>query len=43
MFLFRFMQKYGPYSSRGYCTFALLTDSNALGMLAIHNLKNWVI
>ena len=43
MFLFRFMQKYGPSSSRAYCIFADKANSNVLGMLAIRDLNNGVI
>jgi hypothetical protein len=36
MFLFRFVQKYGPSlsASRAHCIFAQLTNSSALGKLA---------
>ena len=43
MFLFWIMHKYGRSSSHAYCIFAQLTNSNILGMLAILNLKSWVI
>ena len=43
MFLFWFMQKYGPLLSCAYCILAQKANSNALKMLAIHDLNNWVI
>ena len=43
MFLFWFMQKWESSSSRVYCILAKLTNSNALGKLAIRDWNNWVI
>ena len=36
------MQKYGPSSSCAYCILAEQANSNVLGMLTIHDLKNRV-
>jgi hypothetical protein len=42
MFLFMFIQKCGPSSSRAYCIFAQLTNSKVLGKLVTRDLNNWV-
>jgi hypothetical protein len=40
MFLFRFMQKCGPSSSRAYCIFAQPANSNGFVLLPIHDFNN---
>ena len=40
MFLFKFMQKCDPLSSRAYCILAQLTTSNVLGELTIRVLTS---
>ena len=42
MFLFTFIQKCGPLSSRAYCIFVQSTNSNVLGTLAIRDVNNCV-
>ena len=43
MFLFWYMQKCEPSSSRAYCILTQLTNSNVLGKLAMRDLIIWVI
>ena len=43
MFLFWFVQKWEPSSSRANCILAQPTNSNVLGKLTIRDLNNWVI
>ena len=43
MFLFLFMLKLSPSSSRAYFIFTKLTNNNVLGKLAICDINNWAI